>query len=172
MLKETIVGEDLHEGRKIGYEVLVDKIIELYPTLIGSINSKGDIPLHLAATLGHTNLLLKMLNYKKSHNACKTETSDLSKVAELMNKDGSTPLHCAAMKGQVEIMREFLDKAPSLVTLEKKEPVFHKAVRHKNANAFIFMAKSANLGQFLYQLDVEGNTVLHVAASVGSLPHT
>ncbi|CAF1699020.1 BnaC03g71720D [Brassica napus] len=31
------------------------------------------------------------------------------------------------------------------------------------------MAKSDNLGQLLYQLDIDGNTVLHVAASVGSI---
>ncbi|ESQ42995.1 hypothetical protein EUTSA_v10015398mg [Eutrema salsugineum] len=172
MLEETYEGTDLHLASKLGYEVHAKSMIELRNALISSINSKGDTPLHLAASLGHTSILIWMLESIELHNACETKALEVPKLSEMRNNDGLTPLHCAAMNGSVEILRVFLDKFPSSfysVTLEKKETVFHVAARHKKDEAFIFMAKSDKLGQLLYQLDVEGNTVLHAAASVGSI---
>ncbi|VVB05457.1 unnamed protein product [Arabis nemorensis] len=137
MLEERDEETVLHLATQLGYEALAKKIIELSPSLVSSTNSKGETPLHFAASLGHTSILIMML---------KSETQDDEKLAEMMNKEGLTPLHCAAMKGSVEILREFLDKAPSSfnsVTLEK-ETVFHIAARNKKNEAFIFMAKSAN----------------------------
>lgn len=175
MLEETYEGTDLHQATHLGTKVHAKKKIELCPSLVNSTNSTCDTPLPISASLGHyTSFLIGMLESMKLHTACKTETLDDPKLSEMMNKDGlMTPSHCAAMKGSVEILREFLEKIPSSfnsVTFEKNETVFHIAARHKKDEAFIFMAKSANLGQLLYQVDVVGNTVLHVAASVGSLP--
>ncbi|KAG7534246.1 Ankyrin repeat [Arabidopsis thaliana x Arabidopsis arenosa] len=139
---------------------------QLYPSLVTSTNSKGDTPLHFADSLGHTSTLIQMSTKYEG------ETLDDPKLEEMMNNDGMTPLHCAAMKGSIEILREYLDKSPSSfysVTEGKKETVFHLAAKYKNNEAFIFMAKSAKLGHILYQLDAEGNNVLHVAASVGSI---
>ncbi|EOA25229.1 hypothetical protein CARUB_v10018542mg [Capsella rubella] len=128
-----------------------------------SNNSKG----LLAASLGRTSTFIRIPT------KCERETLiNDPKLEEMMNKDGLTPLHRAAMEGSVDILREFLDKAPSSfhsVTRGKKETVFHIAARHKKNEAFIFMAKSPKLDQLLYQLDGEGNNVLHVAASVGSI---
>ncbi|CAN6806889.1 hypothetical protein HID58_051419 [Brassica napus] len=168
MLKETYEGTGLHLATQQGDEVYAKKIIELCPSLVSSTNSKGDTSLHVAARLGCTSILIWMLESIKLHNACEEKNLD----AEMMNNDGLTPLHCAAMKGSIEILKEFLNRAPSSfysVTLEKRETVFHIAARHKQNEAFISMAKSDNLGQLLYQLDIDGNTVLHVAASVGSI---
>ncbi|CAL9243575.1 unnamed protein product [Arabidopsis halleri] len=142
------------------------KVLQLCPSLVTSTNSKGDTPLHFAASLGHTSTLIPMSTKYEG------ETLDDPKLEEMMNNDGLTPLHCAAMKGSIEILREYLDMSPSSfdsVTGGKKETVFHIAAKHKNNEAFIFMAKSAKLGKLLYQLDAEGNNVLHVAASVGSI---
>lgn len=172
MLKETYEGTGLHLATQQGDEVYAKKIIELCPSLVSSTNSKGDTPLHVAARLGYTSIFIWMLESTKLHNACEQKTLHDPELAEIMNNDGFTPLHCAAMKGSVEILKEFLNRAPSsfyTVTLEKRETVFHIAARHKKNEAFILMAKSDNLGQLLYQLDVDGNTVLHVAASVGSI---
>lgn len=168
MLEDSNEGTVLHLATQHGYKVLAEKIIELCPSLVRSTNNKGDTPLHFAASLGHTSTLIRMLESTK----CESETLNDPKLAEMMNKNGLTPLHCAAMIGSVEILREFLDKAPSSfdsVTRGKKETVFHLAARHKKNEAFIFMAKSEKLGQLLHQVDAEGNNVLHVAASVGSI---
>ncbi|CAE6065810.1 unnamed protein product [Arabidopsis arenosa] len=172
MLEETYEGSDLHVATRLGYVVLAKKIIELYPSQIRSTNSKGDTPLHIAASLGHTSILVMMLMSTQLHNPCEIQTQNGLKPAEMMNNDGLTPLHCAAKNGSVKILREFLDKAPSsfnLVTRGNKETVFHIAAKHKNNEAFIFMANNAKLGQLLHELDANGNTVLHVAVSVGSV---
>ncbi|KAL1206511.1 Ankyrin repeat-containing protein ITN1 [Cardamine amara subsp. amara] len=92
-------------------------------------------------------------------------------IAEDVNKDGLTPLHCAAMTGSIEILKEFFNKAPSSFNLTTKgtnETVFHLAAEQKNTKAFIFMAESAIISELIYNLDAEDNTVLHVAASVDS----
>ncbi|KAL1191311.1 Ankyrin repeat-containing protein ITN1 [Cardamine amara subsp. amara] len=112
-------------------------------------------PLHFAARLESTSFALGDTD---------------PNLTDTMN--GWSPLHFAAMKGSIETLKEFLDKAPSSfdsVTRGKKETVFHIAARHKKNEAFIFMAKSAKLGHLLYQLYVEENNVFHVAASVGSI---
>lgn len=92
-------------------------------------------------------------------------------IAEKVDKDGLTPLHRAVINGSVEILKEFLCKAPSsfnITTQGTIETVFHLAAKYQKTKAFIFMAQSANIRQLLYSLDAEDNTVLHVAASVDS----
>lgn len=170
---ESFGGTFLHLAVKLGNEELVKKIIEIRPSLISSTNTKGDTPLHLAAGLGHTSILLLMLESAAESIESLEETmpNDL-KLAEMVNKDGLTPLHYAVMNGSVETLTTFINKAPSSfdsVTLQTSETVFHLAARHKKMEAFIFMAKSAKLRRLLYELDGEGNTVLHAAASVGFL---
>ncbi|VVB15963.1 unnamed protein product [Arabis nemorensis] len=96
MFKETYEGTSLHLATQLGDEVDAKKIIELFPSLVSSTNSKGDTPLHLAAILGHTNILILML---ESTNPLRNKNLYDSKVEEMMNKDGLTPLHCAAVKG-------------------------------------------------------------------------
>ncbi|EOA14593.1 hypothetical protein CARUB_v10027843mg [Capsella rubella] len=133
---------------------------------ITSTNSKGDTPLPFAASLGHTSTLIQ------TSKKCERETLDDPIPEEMMNKDGLTPLHCAAMMGSIEILSRYHDEMPycfESVTRGKKETVFHIAAKHKKNEAFIFMAQREKLGQLLYQLDADGNNVLHVAASVGSI---
>jgi len=63
-----------------------------------------------------------------------------------------------------------MDKSPLsfCVRTPSKETVFHLAARNKNTDAFVFMAE--NLGTsspiLLKKKDQQGNTVLHIAASV------
>ena len=92
-------------------------------------------------------------------------------LAERVNRDGITPLHLAAMKCSVAILKEFLDKAPrSFNTLTPaKETVFHLAAKHQNISSFIFMAQNSDITQLLHRMDKQGNTVLHTAASVACL---
>ncbi|KAL1198545.1 Ankyrin repeat-containing protein [Cardamine amara subsp. amara] len=166
---ESFGGTFLHLATKLGHEELVKKIIEIRPSLVSSTNSQGDTPLHLAARLGHTSMLLLMLESA----AQSTPVPNNLRLAEMVNNEGLTPLHCAAMNGSVETLTAFINNAPpssfELVTLQTSETVFHLAARHKKKEAFIFMAEIATLRRLLYELDGEGNTVLHAAASVGFL---
>ncbi|CAF2278458.1 BnaA04g13900D [Brassica napus] len=86
------------------------------------------------------------------------------------NTNGLSPLHLAVLRGPVVVLEEFLEKAPlSFSSLTRsKETVFHLAARNKNVDAFIFMAErlSINNQKLMRQVDVNGNTVLHIAVSM------
>ncbi|CAF1699018.1 BnaC03g71730D [Brassica napus] len=83
MLKETYEGTGLHLATQQGDEVYAKKIIELCPSLVSSTNSKGDTPLHVAARLGYTSILIWMLDLEsiKLHNACEQKNLDAKKTA-------------------------------------------------------------------------------------------
>ncbi|CAH2038392.1 unnamed protein product [Thlaspi arvense] len=112
------------------------------------------------------------------HHACDIGDHELTSVLlgldqrleEALNNKGLSPLHVAVLRGSVVILEEFLEKAPlSFGSLTpSKETVFHLAARNKHINAFIFMAESVGINSqiLLRQTDVNGNTVLHVAASM------
>ncbi|KAL1205035.1 Ankyrin repeat-containing protein ITN1 [Cardamine amara subsp. amara] len=92
------------------------------------------------------------------------------RLEEALNPEGLSPLHLAVLRGSVAILEEFLDKVPlSFSTLTpSEETVFHLAARNENMDAFVFMAESLGINSqiLLQQTDENGNTVLHVAASV------
>ncbi|CAH8263392.1 unnamed protein product [Arabidopsis lyrata] len=91
-------------------------------------------------------------------------------LEEALNSKGLSPLHLAVQSGSVMILEEFMDKAPLsfCVRTPSEETVFHLAARNKNTDAFVFMAE--NLGPsspiLLKKKDQQGNTVLHIAASL------
>lgn len=86
------------------------------------------------------------------------------------NTNGLLPLHLAVLRGPVVLLEEFLEKAPSSFSslTRSKESVFHLAARNKNIDAFMFMAESLGIDsqKLLQQVDVNGNTVLHIAVSM------
>lgn len=112
------------------------------------------------------------------HHACDRGDIELTSILlgldqrleKALNANGLSPLHLAVLKGSVEILEEFLDKVPmSFSSLTpSKETVFHLAARNKNLDAFVFMAESLGINSqiLLQQTDENGNTVLHIAASV------
>jgi hypothetical protein len=101
----------------------------------------------------------------------KEPPKDGLKLAEVKNNKGLTPIHFAAISGIVKILKVFCRKTPSsfnILTIPKNQTVFHLAVINQNIEAFEFMAKKVELVNLLHQLDSDGNTVLHTAASVGN----
>ncbi|CAA7020715.1 unnamed protein product [Microthlaspi erraticum] len=114
------------------------------------------------------------------HHACDRGDIELTSILlgldqrleEALNTNGLSPLHLAVLRGSVLILEEFLENAPlSFATLTtSKETVFHLAARNKNIDAFVFMAERVGINSqtLMQQTDANGNTVLHVAASVAS----
>ncbi|CAA0409832.1 unnamed protein product [Arabidopsis thaliana] len=140
--------------------VIIDSILEKFPNLILDADEEQSTLLHKACKSGNLEMARTLLDVDVNQ-----------EIAEKVDKDGLTPLHRAVINGSVEILKEFLCKAPSsfnITTQGTIETVFHLAAKYQKTKAFIFMAQSANIGQLLYSLDAEDNTVLHVAASVDS----
>ncbi|RID66263.1 hypothetical protein BRARA_D01420 [Brassica rapa] len=112
------------------------------------------------------------------HHACDRGNLELISILlgldqgleKAQNTNGLSPLHLAVLRGPVVVLEEFLEKAPlSFSSLTRsKETVFHLAARNKNVDAFIFMAErlSINNQKLMRQVDVNGNTVLHIAVSM------
>ncbi|KAL0651162.1 hypothetical protein Bca4012_093853 [Brassica carinata] len=112
------------------------------------------------------------------HHACDRGDLELTRILlgvderldEALDTNGLSPLHLAVLRGSVVILEEFLNTAPlSFYSLTpSKESVFHLAARNNNMDAFVFMAESVGINSqiLLQQTDEDGNTVLHVAASV------
>ncbi|XP_023644879.1 ankyrin repeat-containing protein At5g02620 [Capsella rubella] len=112
------------------------------------------------------------------HHACDRGDFELTSILlgldqrleEALNTNGLSPLHLAVLRGSVVILEEFLEKAPlsfGFLT-PSKETVFHLAARNKNIDAFVFMAERVGINSqvLLQQTDENGNTVLHIAASM------
>jgi ankyrin repeat protein len=141
-------------------QVIIDSILEKFPNLILDADEEQSTLLHKACKSGNLEMARTLLDVDVNQ-----------EIAEKVDKDGLTPLHRAVINGSVEILKEFLCKAPSsfnITTQGTIETVFHLAAKYQKTKAFIFMAQSANIRQLLYSLDAEDNTVLHVAASVDS----
>lgn len=81
-----------------------------------------------------------------------------------------TPLHLAAMNGQIQILQELLLCSPRSLELltGDGETVFHLCVRFNRYSVFTFLVKNYVNTNLLKQADEHGNTVLHLAVSAGN----
>ncbi|EOA39282.1 hypothetical protein CARUB_v10012291mg [Capsella rubella] len=134
------------------YTDITRRMLEKFPHLAWNADGELSTPLHHACNANNLEITKMLLEIDQS-------------LAEKVNKDGFTPLHLAAMKCSIPILKEFSDKAPRSfdILTPAKETVFHLAAEHKNTPAFHFMAESSDRNKLLHQVDRYGNTVLHTA---------
>ncbi|KAG7599172.1 Ankyrin repeat [Arabidopsis suecica] len=134
------------------YTDIARRMLEKFPKLAWNADGELSTPLHYACNANNLEITKMLLEIDGS-------------LAERVNKDGFTPLHMAAMKCSIPILKEFSDKAPRSfdILTPAKETVFHLAAEHKNTPAFFFMAESPDRNNLLHQVDRYGNTVLHIA---------
>ncbi|XP_021739448.1 ankyrin repeat-containing protein BDA1-like [Chenopodium quinoa] len=83
------------------------------------------------------------------------------------DQDGKTPVHVAAINGQIDVLEVVLN-----VELEAArertmggESVLHLCVKHKQPKALRFLVKRMDDGELLNLDDALGNTVLHLAVA-------
>ncbi|AED96528.1 Ankyrin repeat family protein [Arabidopsis thaliana] len=157
-------------------EATFNQLIQEKPSVIEERDKEnnGESVLHLVTKIGHQEFAKTIIGICPSLSTPLDDISEVEndlKLAELVNNDGLTPLHCAAVSNSIKILKVFSHKTPSsfdILTQPHNETVFHLAVRHKNLKAFKFMAQKVHLEKLLYKPDKYGNTVLHTAASLGS----
>ncbi|KAI3886135.1 hypothetical protein MKX03_023388 [Papaver bracteatum] len=133
--------------------------------LIMEVDSHGFTPLHLvSARSSHILLVKKLLEANKD--AC-------------MHKDeeGRTPLYLAAMKDQVNIVKELINEKPEAIHIryDQNETILHVCVKHNRLDSLVLLVnKLISEGEQSENMDAisvnstkdDGNTILHLAADL------
>ncbi|KAJ6434480.1 hypothetical protein OIU84_018070 [Salix udensis] len=90
-------------------------------------------------------------------------------LALIKDEDGKNPLHTAATKGRVQVLREVFSIASAQDLTPKGENALHVAVKHNQYKALETLIQLACQNQVLNELvnakDEDGNTLLHLACA-------
>ncbi|CAL8989561.1 unnamed protein product, partial [Prunus brigantina] len=121
------------------------------------ITKMGDTALHIAAFDGETKIVLDLLEIIKEN---------ASKILQIKNKKGNTPLHLAAVVGDVETCHAMATKEPKLVSSlnnENETPLFLAAL---NGHEKVFLCLHSHCEEGCYSYRARnGDTILHAAIS-------
>ena len=82
-------------------------IVNLCPRLVYETNSKGNTPLHVAATIGDISTVKLLIDQAKKQDV---ETGGRQQLLSMVNQDGDTALHVAVRYGNFEVVRELINE--------------------------------------------------------------
>jgi len=86
-----------NQSRELEFTDFVDKILEMCPALLLQANKKGEIPLHLAARYGHSNVVKVLIDCAKAlPTDPESGVSEAKKMLRMTNEEQDTALHEAA----------------------------------------------------------------------------
>ncbi|KAG5554539.1 hypothetical protein RHGRI_012180 [Rhododendron griersonianum] len=136
---------------------VLDKLLEWREDLIEEQDAYGWTPLHLAARCENLKAVKKLLEKNKS----------VAYVAT--NNDKETALHIAAAVGDVSIMEELLSTCPDCWEMvnNKGQNILHIAADMESDEAAACILEKPWVSRLINRKDNEGNTPLHVLASIG-----
>lgn len=119
-------------------------------------DEKGNSPLHYSCNKGHREITWMLLH------------RDVN-LALQYNNNGYTPLHLAAINGNISVLEDFALKAPAAFhyLTKEEETIFHLTVRYGKFEALLFLMHVANSSNLVQCQDRYGNTILHLAVSGG-----
>uniref|UniRef100_A0A6P3YR62 ankyrin repeat-containing protein BDA1-like n=1 Tax=Ziziphus jujuba TaxID=326968 RepID=A0A6P3YR62_ZIZJJ len=184
----------LYEASAEGCTASLNSLMEEDPRILSkiSLNSLGETPLHISASLGHLNFTKQLVSQKPKlaeeldllkrsplHLASAEGHTEIVKALIEVNKDmclvrdedGKIPLHYAAMRGRVEVIEMLISAEPKSIQekLNEGETVLHLCVQYNQLEALKVLVGSILEGdiqndEFLNSKDQEyGNTILHLA---------
>ncbi|KAI3833066.1 hypothetical protein MKX03_021344 [Papaver bracteatum] len=143
-------------------------ILNLKPDLAMRKDTNGFTPLHIASA--RTSVPMVKLLLKAEPKAC-----------IVRDEDGKTPLHLAAMKNRVEIMKVLMKQGlPEVIQMKNDqngETILHFCVRSNSdiktlallINELVLQQPPDPNSISVNSRDNDGNTVLHLAANMGSM---
>ena len=91
-------------------------IVNLSPKLVYETNSKGNTPLHVAASAGDSSMVKLLIEHAKKPDV---ETGGRQQLLSMVNHDGDTALHVAVRYGNFEVVEELI-KENDLAKLAKQ----------------------------------------------------
>ncbi|KAK9950352.1 hypothetical protein M0R45_005846 [Rubus argutus] len=141
---------------------MTGKLLEkAHDSLTKATDNQGWTPLHFAALIGNTPIVIQLLDCDKS-------------VAYLRDKnDKKTALHIAASKGHKRVMKELISRCPDCCELvdRKGRNILHYVVENKRFGLEYIIQEHPWLSNILLNgKDNDGNTPLHLLAVSLSIP--
>ncbi|PPD78886.1 hypothetical protein GOBAR_DD24189 [Gossypium barbadense] len=153
----------LHVAASAGHIDFMMEMINLKPSFARKLNQAGFSPMHLALQNQKTQTVLRLLRFDEG-------------LVRVKGREGLTPLHDVVQNGNVDFLIKFLEVCPEAIEdmTVRDETVFHLAVKNDRFEAFQVLvgwlirsrhkAASRWEKELLSWADIDGNTVLHVAA--------
>lgn len=125
-------------------------------SIIEKADDFGWIPLHYAAYIGHKELVDLLL------------ANSNGSLALTRNKQGMSALHISAGTGHVDVSKLLIEKCPEICESldEKDQTGLHVAVKKKKKIVVKFFLESLAFQDLVNEKDKNGNTALHLAASM------
>ncbi|KAL2940110.1 Ankyrin repeat-containing protein BDA1, partial [Bienertia sinuspersici] len=113
-------------------------------------------PLHVAADMGHMEMVKSLIDMRPS-------------MCLARDQDGRNPIHVAAIKGHVDVVQELHEANPHAAQKKTNdgETILHLCIKHYQLKALEVMVKltEEDGAQLLNSMDINGDTVLHLAVS-------
>uniref|UniRef100_A0A803NCF1 PGG domain-containing protein n=1 Tax=Chenopodium quinoa TaxID=63459 RepID=A0A803NCF1_CHEQI len=180
----------MHIACAEGHLQIVEALLVVNSSICYTHDQDGKTPVHVAAINGKTDVLRALLNVEPQaarertmggesvlHLCVKHKQGHLQIVEALLvvnssicythDQDGKTPVHVAAINGQIDVLRALLNVEPQAARERTMggESVLHLCVKHKQPEALRFLVKTMDDGELLNLDDALGNTVLHLAVA-------
>ncbi|GLT93123.1 hypothetical protein SLE2022_109280 [Rubroshorea leprosula] len=159
------IDTPLHIAAFKGHVDFAMEMMNLKPSFARKLNPAGLSPMHLALLNCQAQVVRGLLNVDKD-------------LVRIKGRGGLTPLHFAVEKGNLDLIAEFLEACPECITdvTVQGQNAIHIAISNNNFETLellvCWLQKITHKGadnwnkQVLNGIDREGNTVLHIAASI------
>ncbi|KAL1079934.1 hypothetical protein V6Z11_D10G254800 [Gossypium hirsutum] len=153
----------LQLATSVGHIEFMMEMIKLKPTFARKLNQAGLSPMHLAPQNDRTKAVLRLLRFDEG-------------LVRVKGREDLTPLHHVVQTGNVDLLVKLLKVYPEAIAdvTVRDETVFHLAVKNDMFEAFQVLVgwlirsrhESAERWEkeLLSWVDIDGNTVLHIAS--------
>ena len=139
-----------------------EKVVNVYENLpsiqTAKLTASKETALHIAVSEGEEDIVKRLVEVIENPQA----------TLSIKNDEGNTPLHLAALIGNVGICKCIVEKNEELLDCRNykgETPLFLAALRGQN-NAFLYLDPICIEGQNkYYRRRSDGQTILHVAIS-------
>ncbi|KAI3898798.1 hypothetical protein MKW92_023361 [Papaver armeniacum] len=174
----------LHIAAMCGHVKFAGELLSKDKQLIMKQDAHGFTPLHLASSRQCLSMVKQLLDPKLLDPELldpkvldpKLLVSNID-VCMVQDHEGRTPLHLAATKDRINIMKELIEKKPEAIHFknDQHETILHLCVKHNSLKALkLLVEELPSVGAPASDIDplsinsknIDGNTILHLAAQM------